>query len=130
MARDPLAGVRERTLANGLRVILMPLSSVPTIDVRLVFPAGTIDDPERQRGLAYLAGHALSPRLEDIGVMRASYIAGGSYAVSVDEEHTTFRARGLDMYVDALLNGLERLVRNGAYPEDHLREGPLAARAR
>jgi hypothetical protein len=35
--RDPLAGIRERTLANGLRVILMPLTSTPTADVRLVF---------------------------------------------------------------------------------------------
>jgi len=115
LSRAPLAGIRERTLANGLRVILMPLTSTPTVDVRLVFGAGTIDEPERARGAAYVAAHALAPRRADLEELRAFYVAGGSYGVTVDTDHTTFAARGLDMYVDVLLAGLERLVRHGRY---------------
>ncbi len=115
--RDPLAGIHERTLANGLRVILMPLTSVPTVDVRLVFPAGAIDEPERQRGVALFAALALTPNIEDLEVLRGFYTAGGVYGFGVDREHTTFAVRGLDMYVDVLLAGLERIVRNGTYPD-------------
>ena len=114
---DPLAGVRSRTLANGLRVILMPLASVPTIDVRLVFPVGAIDEPVLQRGVAYVAAHALEPNPQDVGVTRAAYRTGGIYSVLVGAEHTTFVMRGLAMYADVLLHRLDRWVRNGAYTE-------------
>jgi zinc protease len=118
--RDPLAGVRERTLANGLRVILMPLTSVPTVDVRIVFGAGRIDEPERQHGAALLAAHALALRLADVAALREISNVGGAYDADVGIEHTTFAASGLDMYVDVLLTGLARVVRRGSYVErDH-----------
>lgn len=120
--RDPLAGIYERTLANGLRVILMPLTSVPTVDVRLVFPVGAIDEPERQRGVALFAAVALTPNIEDLEVLRGFYTAGGVYRFGVDREHTTFAVRGLDMYVDVLLAGLDRIVRNGTYPDHDAQE--------
>jgi zinc protease len=114
--RDPLAGIRERTLANGLRLVLMPLSGVPTVDARLVFPVGAVDEPEQQRGVAYLAAQALMPRVEDGGVY-AFRTVSGQYAVRVDAESTTFRVQGLDQHIDVLLVGLERLVREGVYTD-------------
>lgn len=120
--RDPLAGIRERTLANGLRVILMPLASVPTVDARLVFPAGAIDELALQRGVSYAAAHALRPSPEDRDVMRVALRAGTLYAAWVGAEHTTFSARGLAMHVDMLLHGLDRLVRNGTYDDRDLHQ--------
>jgi zinc protease len=120
--RDPFVRAEEHTLANGLRVILMPLTSVPTVDVRLVFPVGAVDEPERQRGVALFAAKVLTPNIEDLGVLRGFYTAGGFYGVTVDRERTTFTVRGLDMYLDVLLAGLERLVRNGLYPEHDARQ--------
>jgi zinc protease len=100
----------------------MPLTSVPTVDIRLVFPVGAIDEREHERGVAFLAASALAPRLADVDALRAFYTAGGVYDVSVAAERTTFAVRGLDMHVDVLLAGLERLVRNGGYPEHDSQE--------
>ena len=126
-ARQPLAGaadvrapagVTARTLRNGLRVVLLPLTSVPTVDIRLVFGAGTADEPATRRGAALVAARALTwdPRhLNDVLLFAA---AGGSPDVGVGRDHTTFAVRGLDMHLDLLLAGARRWVRDGRYDED------------
>jgi zinc protease len=106
-----------RTLANGLRVVLLPLSTVPTVDVRLVFRAGTSDEPTSKRGVAMLAGNGLkwNPRyLKDRLLFEA---AGGLEAVDVENDRTTFAVSGLDSQVDYLLSGLRRVAREGSYTE-------------
>jgi zinc protease len=112
---DLLAGMRTRILPNGLNVVLLPLTSVPTVDIRLVFRAGTADEPAGRRGLALLAGHSLSPQLSDLATLYAFYAAGGDFDITVGSDHTTYGAHGLDMHLDLLLAGLERLIRGGAY---------------
>lgn len=107
--------IKTRRLANGLRVVMMPVTSVPTVEIRLVFGAGTADDPPARRGAALVAGHALdwNPRyLNDLLPFAA---AGGTLDVEVGFDHTAFAVHGLDMYVDVLLAGLRRWVRDGRY---------------
>ena len=41
----PSVAVQTRVLPNGLKIVLMPISTVPTIDMRMVFDAGTADEP-------------------------------------------------------------------------------------
>jgi zinc protease len=107
--------VRTRTLPNGLKVVLLPITSVPTIELRLVFGAGTADDPADRRGIAWLAAHDLQwlPRFANDLLKFAA--AGGTDDVEVGFDATTFTARGLDMHVDILLAGLRRWVREGYY---------------
>jgi zinc protease len=107
--------VRARTLPNGLAVVLVPTGEVPTVDVRLVFAAGTSDDPEGQRGVALVAGKALRWDLKYINDLLAFTAAGGRGYIDVGHDATTFEARGLDMHVDYLLAGLRRWVREGRY---------------
>ncbi len=109
------AAVRTRTLPNGLKVVLLPITSVPTVEVRLVFGAGTADDPADRRGVAWLAAHDLDwlPRFANDLLKFAA--AGGTNDVEVGFDATTFTARGLDMHVDILLAGLRRWVREGYY---------------
>lgn len=114
---DPLAEsrVRTRTLANGMRVVLLPLQGTPTVDVRLVFGAGTADDPAGQRGVAMLAGYALGPVAEDATDTMKFLLAGGELRADVAADHTTFQVTGLAGYLDQLLLGLELTVRHGGY---------------
>ncbi len=110
-----VANARVRTLANGMHVVLLPLTSVPTVDVRLVFAAGTADEAADKRGAALVAARHLDWSLDDLNdiiLMRAS---GSQIRTDVEPDHTTFAVRGLDMHLDLLLTGLERLVRNGHY---------------
>jgi len=104
-----------RRLANGLNVVLIPSSSVPTVDIRLVFASGTADDPPSTRGAAALAADALTWDLRYINDLLAFAGAGGTDRVTVKADSTTFEARGLDMHVDYLLAGLRRRVLEGTY---------------
>ena len=114
-ATQAFAGMRTRRLANGLRVVLLPLTTVPTVDIRLVFGAGTGDEPAGARGAALLAGYALSWDFQYFNDMLRFIAAGGLNLVSVGPDGTTFEARGLDMHLDLLLAGLRRWVRDGRY---------------
>jgi len=104
-----------RVLPNGLKVVLLPVTSVPTVDIRLVFNAGTADDAAGKRGAALVAGNALTWDARHINDLLAFWMAGGSTDVEVSRDTTVFEVRGLDMHMDILLAGLRRLVRDGRY---------------
>lgn len=109
------AGVRTRELSNGLKVVLLPLTSIPAVDMRLVFRAGTADEPPGARGAALVAANALEfdPHFVNDALLFAA--SGGSSVAAVGTDHTTFGARGVDMHLDYLLAGLRRWVREGRY---------------
>jgi zinc protease len=115
-APEPFAGARERKLRNGMTVILLPLSSVPTVDARVVFRAGLGDEPPGQRGVARLAAFVLQPRPYDEGWIRDFILAGASYDVQVGRDHTSFIARGLEGHIDLLLSRLGLQLKYGMYP--------------
>lgn len=113
---------RERTLPNGLRVVLLPVTSVPTVEARLVFRVGTADEPPNQRGAALVAARGLGwPRGYERDYLNF-LAAGASPDVEVDHDTTVFVARGLDMHLDFLLTGIARWIRRGSYSGKLLRE--------
>jgi zinc protease len=115
-AKPPgIEAMRVRTLANGMQVVLLPLTSVPKIEIRLVFDVGSAADPADKRGAALVAGHMLGWSTYDHDEVMQFYAAGGHLSVDVAADHTTFSARGLDMHLDLLLTGVQRLIRDGTY---------------
>ena len=107
--------MRERTLPNGLHVVLLPITSVPTVDVSLVFHAGMADEPADRRGAALLAAKGLSWNLENIEDALLFVETGGQLEATVGRDATSFSVQGLDMHLDLLLSGLRRYVRDGYY---------------
>lgn len=107
--------IKTRRLPNGLRVVMMPVTSVPTVEIRLVFGAGAADDPPAKRGAALVAGYALDWNPRYINDLLPFAAAGGTLDVEVGFDHTVFAVHGLDMYMDVLLAGLRRWVRDGRY---------------
>jgi len=110
-----LLGVKTRVLPNGLNVVLLPLTSVPTVDIRLVFRSGTADEPTDKRGAALVAAHALTWDFRYVNDLLLFAAVGGTNLVEVETDHTTLTARGVDMHLDVLLAGLRRWVREGTY---------------
>ncbi|NVB83959.1 MAG: insulinase family protein, partial [Kofleriaceae bacterium] len=108
-------GMRQRQLPNGMTVVLLPSTSVPAIDIRLVFRTGSADEPATKRGVANVAAHALDWDVRYLNDMIAFTAAGGTSSVEVTGDHTSFLARGVDMHIDVLLAGLRRWVREGRY---------------
>ncbi len=117
----PNADIVWRELPNGLDVVLAPITSVPTVEARLVFHAGTAHDSEDARGAALVAGYGLSWDWRYVRDLAAFAQAGGVHSVSVDRDATAFVVRGLDMHLDYLLTGLRRVALDGTVDKDVLR---------
>ena len=52
--------ISERTLANGVRVLVAPTTGLPLISARLSFDAGTADDPQGRAGVAALTASMIN----------------------------------------------------------------------
>ena len=52
--------ISERTLDNGLRVLVAPTNGLPLVSARLGFDAGTADDPQDRAGVASLTASMIS----------------------------------------------------------------------
>jgi zinc protease len=115
VATRDIARMTTRQLPNGMKVVLLPLTSVPTVDVRIVFGRGTADEAHDKRGAAIAAAHALTWDLRYLNDMLLFSAAGGTGSVDAGHDHVSFTARGLDMHIDLLLAGLRRWVRDGIY---------------
>jgi len=111
----PSITATTRVLPNGLKVVLLPLSSVPTIDMRLVFGAGSADEPTDNPGAALVAAYGLGLDLRHINDAFNFVVAGGSVDADVTAERTSFVVKGVDMHIDYLLAGLRRVVVDGRY---------------
>jgi zinc protease len=109
--------VRTRQLPNGLKIVLLPDSAVPTFDARIVFGAGTADEPADERGVALLAAHTLTWDLHYMRDLAAFVAAGGMRDHDVNRDRTTFSVQGLDQNLDRVLAGLRRWVRDGTYDD-------------
>jgi zinc protease len=113
----PSAAIQTRVLPNGLKVVLMPLSTVPTVDIRLVFGAGSGHDPVSKGGAALLAGYGLTWDLHHINDLLSFALAGGEVETQVTRDSTSFVVRGVDMHIDYLLAGLKRWAVDGRYDD-------------
>ncbi|HEY5924555.1 MAG TPA: insulinase family protein [Kofleriaceae bacterium] len=126
LAKQPAAGAAPRTivggktrvLPNGLKIVMLPVGSVPTVDVRLVFGTGTADEPVTHRGIATLTAQALSWDLRYLRDLMAFAAAGGMKSADVGTDRTTFSVQGMDSEVHVLLAGLRRWILDGTFDED------------
>ncbi|HLL23930.1 MAG TPA: insulinase family protein [Kofleriaceae bacterium] len=117
LAANELAGAKTRVLPNGLKVVLLPVTTVPTFEARLIFGAGTADEPEAVRGVALVAAHTLTWDLHHINDVFAFVRAGGMRNTDVGTDRTSFSVQGLDMNLDVVLAALRRWVRDGVYDD-------------
>jgi zinc protease len=111
----------ELDLENGMHVVLVQSSQMPVIDVQLIVSAGTLDSPS-QPDLADMAA-----RFYDVGddrvamnLMQSFDMAGGIYFGDAGALSTTFRSRGLAIYLDFIIAGLGERVVQGEYRDGAL----------
>lgn len=92
-AGPSIEGISEYTLANGLRVLLFPDSTRPTVTVNVVYRVGSVHEPHGQSGMAHLLEHLLykgTPDHPDIaGEMKRR---GISYNATTGLERTHYYA--------------------------------------
>lgn len=114
----------EEELDNGLRVLFAPDPTSPLVEARLVFPTGTMADPDGKRGTAFLAARLLGYDSEgfygdaDVERIRWAATLGTALEHAVGEETTTFSARGLSVFGDWHVWWLSWLLDQGRYDDD------------
>ena len=122
-----LANAERYTLGNGMRVVLLPFSAMPIATINLVFDVGAAHEPPDKSGLAGIAANALAPPVTGANVFG---FIGAERRVRVDDDHTTFVVRGLEIYVEEMLKALERLIKAGDYSQKGLERRRKSFRTR
>lgn len=114
----------ERTLANGLRVVVGRYPTVPKVSVLLTFESGLASDPPDKAGLAQFVADAAqegtatrqSRQLRD-----EVFALGASLTAFVGQDASTFQMRGLADTLPQLLDVLADVVQRPSFPDDEVR---------
>jgi zinc protease len=129
------ARIQDYRLDNGLRVVLAPDALSPIVDARLVFPAGTGDDPADRPGVALAAASILDHDYErkltprEHALVTWALQLGTLTSETVDDRATVFRVRGLGTWADWHVWRLFWRVDAGVYDDKALARVRKAATA-
>lgn len=121
-----LSRAKTFQLANGLKVMLLPTqSSLPVVTTRLIFDVGAAHEPRNMPGLAEIAAQYMQTGV--VSGVGSGYTStnvfsavGAQLRTSVTDDSTTFSVRGLNIYLDVMIKGLERLIKTSDYDQDSL----------
>jgi zinc protease len=110
-----LSGAKRFPLDNGMRVVLLPVDAFPVISAQLIFDVGDsigVDNPLiADRAASFLGGP-----MDAEAVGRA----GVNMGCQSTPDHTICGARGMNIYLDVVIKGLERLIRASDYSQEQI----------
>jgi zinc protease len=131
--RAPALGeVLEKTLPNGLKILVKRRSDVPVLSVRAMVNAGPLFEPEEKAGLSELVGSLLDEGVQDGDRKRSSEeiaddveFIGGQYGTSA----SGVSVKVLSEHSEIAFNLVRDLLRFPAFPKtrfDRLRDDQIA----
>ena len=110
-----LEGAHRFQLGNGMRVVMLPINAWPVISAELVFDIGSSSTPDNPM-LAKAAAQFLNPPADGEAQART----GVNMSCRATPDHTICSARGMNIYLDVVVKGLERLIRAGDYSQEEI----------
>ena len=113
----------ERTLTNGLRVIVTQQSVVPKVSVTLTVKSGYSSDQADLTGLASTTGDLIQEGTKTRSsqdIRRQVFGMGGSLTASASQDFTTISARGLSEFTPGLIDLVADVAMNPTFPEAEL----------
>ncbi len=108
-----LQGAVRYQLDNGMNVVLLAIDSFPVISAELIFDVGESATPDNPQ-LASAAADFLSGPMDSEAVGRTGVRMG----CRATPDHTICGARGMNVYLDVVVKGLERLIKAGTYHQE------------
>jgi len=115
-----LPAITERTLPNGLLVVMAPLRNVPKITGILTFHVGTGTEADTHAGVAGLAARVANEGTAtrtSKGIKEELRAIGGYLNVAADSDSTTVQAGALSEFTPRLLALVADVVTHPSYPE-------------
>ena len=118
-----LAPRLERTLPNGLRVIVTRQTAIPKVSITLTVLSGYSSDPADLTGLASLTADLIQEGTKtktSREIRRDVFGMGGSLTAAASQDYTSVSARGLSEFAPRLIDLVADVAMNPTLPEDEL----------
>jgi zinc protease len=113
----------ERTLPNGLRVIVAKQSAVPKVSITLTILSGYSSDPQDLTGLAQLTADVIQEGTKTRSsreIRRDVFGMGGSLSAAVSQDYSSLVARGLAEFAPRLIDLVADVAINPTLPADEI----------
>lgn len=113
----------ERTLPNGLRVIVTKQTVVPKVTVTLTVLSGFSSDPADLTGLASMTADLVQEGTKartSKEIRRDVFGMGGSLTAAVSQDYTSLTVRGLSEYARKLIDLVAEVAITPTLPADEL----------
>ncbi|EKE30032.1 MAG: Peptidase M16 protein, partial [uncultured bacterium (gcode 4)] len=89
--------MKRKTLENGLRIVVVELPHLHSVEIGIHFGTGSIDDPADKKGIAHAVEHLLfrgTSLCPDAEILDAAFeVIGGGANAGTDEETTCYYSR-------------------------------------
>jgi len=113
----------ERTLPNGLRVIVTRQAAIPKMTAMLTVLSGYSSDPPNMTGLANLTAEVIQEGTKTKNsrqIRRDAFGMGGSLSATVSQDYSTLTVRGLSEFSTQLIGMLADVAMNATLPADEV----------
>jgi len=113
----------EKTLPNGLRVIVTRQTAVPKVSITLTVLSGYSSDPADLTGLAALTADLIQEGTKtrtSREIRREVFGMGGSLTASASQDFTSISVRGLSEFASRLMDLTADVAMNPTIPEDEV----------
>jgi zinc protease len=113
----------EKTLPNGLRVIVTRQTSVPKVSITLTVLSGYSSDPADLTGLASLTADLIQEGTKtktSRQIRRDVFGMGGSLSAAASQDFTSVSVRGLSEFAPRLMELTADVAMNPTIPEDEV----------
>jgi zinc protease len=113
----------EKTLPNGLRVIVTRQTVIPKVTVMLTVLSGYASDPADLTGLAQMTADIVQEGTKTRNsrqIRREAFGMGGSLAATVSQDFSSLSARGLAEFAPQLIELVADVAMNPTLPADEL----------
>ncbi|MEZ4399050.1 MAG: insulinase family protein [Kofleriaceae bacterium] len=118
-----LPPVERFTLPNGLEVVVVKSTRLPTVGMQLVVKAGRVDEPLARLGVGELTANVLpkgTKQKSALQIAQAIDFIGGSITADAGLENTVVTCASLAKDVKTCLTLLPEMVTQPSFPEDEL----------
>ena len=113
----------ERTLPNGLRVIVARQAIIPKVTVTLTVLSGYANDPADLTGLAQVTSEIIqegTKTLTSKEIRKQMFSMGGSLSASVSQDYTSLTVRGLAEFMPRLVDLVADVAMNPTLPAEEI----------
>jgi len=113
----------ERTLPNGLRVVVTRQTAIPKVSITLTVLSGYSSDPADLTGLASLTADLIQEGTKTRSsrqIRRDAFGMGGSLTAAASQDYTSISTRGLSEFATQLIDLVAEVAMSPTLLEDEL----------